>query len=89
MYRLVIQKAQHMRKMVKHEAQINDLHYYYKYSLISEQYLFWINHGERVSGEVASIFENAYMYGKVVNVTVPSACIHTFFLLEVMHVQSS
>ena len=36
---------------------------YYKQILIAEQSLFWIDHGERVSGEVASFFENRKMYG--------------------------
>ena len=36
---------------------------YYNHSLIAEQSLFWIDNGEIVSGEVASVFENKEMYG--------------------------
>ena len=39
-----------------------------------------LDHGGKVSGEVASIFENTEMYGQVVNGLRPSAGIHTFFL---------
>ena len=53
---------------------------YYKHSLIEEHNLFWLDHGERVSVEVASVFENTEMYGQVVNVPLPSASILTFIL---------
>ena len=52
---------------------------YSKHSLIAEQYIFWLYHGERVRGEVETIFENKEMFGKVVNVLRSCYVIHTFF----------
>ena len=41
---------------------------HYKNILIAEQNLFWIDHVEIISREVASFFENTEMYGQVANV---------------------
>ena len=53
---------------------------YYNHSLIAEKSLFWIYHRGKVSGEVASVFENTDMYGKVLNFPFPSSSIHNVFL---------
>ena len=52
---LVLQQSQQLQKIVKHQAKINTFHILSRFKY-HNNLSFWIDRGERVSGEVAFFF---------------------------------